>query len=108
MTAIQIARRSGAVAALAALLFAGAPLADARANEPLGACCFANGSCQDLQAVQCVGPGESFIGEGTSCGTVDCAAPVAAPMLSIFGVVAVIGALTALGARRLISARRQR
>lgn len=107
MTVIQLARRCG-VAAVFALAIVGSAATTARANDPLGACCFANGTCQDLQAVQCVGPGETFIGEGTSCSTIDCAAPVAAPVLSIFGMIAAAGALAALGARRLIAARRGR
>ena len=96
----------GRVAALAValVLTAGSP---AFANLPLGACCFANGSCQDLQAGQCSGPGQTFIGEGTSCDAVDCAAPLAAPALSIFGAVAARDALTALGLWQLTVGRRR-
>ena len=77
------------------------------ANLPLGACCFPNGSCQDLMVTQCDGLSGEFIGEGTSCQAVDCAAPVAAPLLSIGGLVAAFGALTALGVYRLTSRRRR-
>ena len=56
--------------------------------------------------MQCAGSGESFIGEGTSCATINCAAPVAAPVLSIFGMVAAAGALAALGIGRLFTRRR--
>jgi len=93
-----------AALAVALVLTAGSP---AFANLPLGACCFANGTCQDLQAPQCAGAGQTFIGEGTSCDVVDCAAPLAAPALSIFGAVAALGALTALGLWRLAVGRRR-
>jgi hypothetical protein len=71
-----------------------------------GACCLANGSCQDLILEQCDTLNGDFIGEGTSCATVDCAAPVAAPLLSIGGLVAALGALAALGVYRLAIRRR--
>src|SRR6476659_7130247 len=106
MRPMQIMRRGGAAAALTALVIAGPAVPVALANDPLGACCFANGSCENLQAVQCVGPGESFIGEGTSCATINCAAPATAPVLSIFGLVAAAGALAALGIGRLFTRRR--
>lgn len=90
-------------AALLFLLLAGAPAA--LANLPLGACCFANGGCQNLMVTQCDGQNGDFIGEGTSCQQIDCAAPVAAPLLSITGLVAVLGALAALGLYRLAARR---
>ncbi|MBX3024113.1 hypothetical protein KF840_04305 [bacterium] len=85
-------------AAALCLVMGGAP---ARANLPLGACCFANGTCQDLMVTQCDGLSGDFIGEGTSCQQIDCAAPVAAPVLSIAGLVAACGALAALALYRL-------
>jgi hypothetical protein len=48
-----------------------------------------------------------FIGNQTSCQAIDCAAPVAAPMLSIVGLVAALGALGGLGVYRLAIARRR-
>jgi hypothetical protein len=105
MKPMRIMRRGAAAVAFAALVIAGPALPVALANDPLGACCMANGSCENLQAVQCVGPGESFIGEGTSCATINCAAPVAVPVLSIFGMVAAAGALAALGIGRLFTRR---
>src|SRR4051812_2985472 len=92
----------GAVAALCVSL-SGAPVL---ANLPLGACCFPNGSCQDLMVTQCDEANAEFIGEGTSCQQIDCAAPVGAPVLSITGLVAALGALAALGLYRLGSRRR--
>jgi hypothetical protein len=86
-------------AAVLCLFLAGVPAA--LANLPLGACCLANGSCQNLMVTQCDGLNGEFIGEGTSCQQIDCAAPVAAPLLSIGGLVAALGALTALGLYRL-------
>jgi hypothetical protein len=92
----------GAVAALCVLL-SGAP---ALAAAPLGACCFPNGTCRDLISVQCDDANAEFIGAGTSCQQIDCAAPVGAPVLSITGLVAALGALAALGLYRLGSRRR--
>jgi len=91
-----------AVVALVVLLLAPA----ARANLPLGACCLANGSCQDLMVTQCDGQSGTFIGEGTSCQQIDCDRPVAAPVLSITGLIAALGALAALGVYRLATRRR--
>ena len=52
-------------------------------------------------------PAESFIGDGTSCATIDCTAPVAAPVLSIVGTIAAAGALAAIGIGRLVTRRRR-
>jgi hypothetical protein len=78
----------------------------ALANLPLGACCFANGSCQDLMVTQCDFQNADFIGAGTSCRDVDCAAPMAVPVLSIAGLIAALGGLAALGLYRLTIGRR--
>jgi hypothetical protein len=86
------------------LLLASAPAA--RANLPLGACCLVNHTCQDLMVTQCDDQGGDFIGEGTSCTQIDCAAPVAAPVLSIAGLIGALGALSALGLYRLSIRRR--
>ena len=72
------------------------------AAEVTGACCFPNGSCQDLLESVCDGQSGEFIGFETSCATIDCAAPVGAPMLSILGLVSAVGALGALGLWRLV------
>jgi hypothetical protein len=81
--------------------------APALANLPTGACCFADGACADLMVTQCAAQNGEFIGEGTSCQTTDCAAPVAAPLLSIAGLVAALGALGGLGVYRLTIGRRR-
>src|SRR5512146_1472075 len=89
-----------------ALVVGVAPLAPVWAAAPLGACCLENGGCADLISFQCLEQGGSFIGDGTACATVNCAASVAAPLLSIAGVVAAIGALGGLGVYRLLIGRR--
>ncbi|MFN8642581.1 MAG: hypothetical protein U0802_13375 [Candidatus Binatia bacterium] len=94
-----------AAAAVLFLLLASAPAA--LANLPLGACCLANRTCQDLMVTQCDDQGGDFIGEGTSCAQIDCGAPVAVPLLSLSGLVAAAGALTALGLYRLTIGRRR-
>ena len=91
---------------LSALLLGLLLAAPAHANLPLGACCLAAGGCQDLMVTQCEGLGGDFIGEGTACAEVDCGQPVAAPLLSIGGLVAALGALGGLGAWRLLRGRR--
>jgi len=93
-------------AALAAVLIV-VPVPRAFAVAPLGACCFATRACQDLLAFQCAAQNGDFIGDGTSCQAIDCAAPVAAPMLSIAGLVAALGALGGLGIYRLTIGRRR-
>lgn len=94
---------AGAIALVATV----ASLSVARATAPLGACCLANGACVDLVGFQCEGQGGEFIGDGTSCATVSCGAPVAAPVFSIFGIVAAVGALGGLGVYRLLISRRR-
>lgn len=76
------------------------------ANLPLGACCFPNGACQDVQSTQCDGLNGEFIGEGTSCREIDCNGALAAPVLSIVGLVAMLGALGGLGVYCLAIRRR--
>ncbi len=93
-------------AALAALLL-GVPVRSAFAVTPSGACCFATGACQDLLETQCETQNGDFIGGGTTCQAIDCSAPVAAPMLSIAGLVAALGALGGLGVYRLTIGRRR-
>jgi hypothetical protein len=43
-----------------------------------GACCFADGTCQDLFEADCDALGGSFQGEGTDCMTTDCPLPTGA------------------------------
>jgi hypothetical protein len=78
--------------------------APASANLPLGACCLADG-CIDVQVLQCDADGGDFLGEGTACADVECGRSVAAPMLSIAGLIAALGALGGLGAWRLVRRR---
>ena len=42
---------------------------------PLEACCFGDGSCQDLTADECLAQGGTPQGAGTSCATPDCTQP---------------------------------
>lgn len=93
----------GWVGVLLLTLIAAQPAALAVA--PTGACCLPDGSCQDLIAPQCDDLNAQFIGEETSCMQIDCSRPVAAPVLSIFGLIAILGALGGLGVRSLMSRR---
>ena len=77
----------------------------AGANDPLGACCFGDSSCQDLAALNCAAQGGQFIGDATSCATTQCRARVEAPVLSILGLVGVVGALGGLGVYRILRKR---
>jgi hypothetical protein len=95
-----------ATLALAALL--AGPLASAvHAAAPDGACCAPNGSCTETTVFQCEDVGGTYIGDDTSCLMIECERPLAAPALSIFGAVAAVGALAALGVRRLMVGRRK-
>ena len=70
---------------------------------PMGACCLANGQCLSLVAFDCDAQGGDFIGPDTSCVMIECpTATVGAPLLSLFGVVAAVGALAGLGVYRLV------
>lgn len=104
MSVAWVRRRVVAGPLAAALIAVTTP--GAYAVAPVGACCLADGGCEELTALQCDGPGQSFVGEGTSCSTTNCAAPVEAPALSILGLVAATGALAALGVGRLVARRR--
>jgi len=81
------------------------PTAYATAS-PVGACCLANGQCLSVNQFDCDGQGGDFIGPDTSCVMIDCPTAAAkAPVLSILGLVAAVGALTALGLYRLVGRR---
>ena len=79
----------------------------ARAVAPTGACCVAPSQCEDLIEFQCENVDGDFIGTGTSCADIDCT-PVAAPLLSMFGLVATIGMLITFGAYRIMKKRSER
>jgi hypothetical protein len=90
-----------------ALLLIGLRVPTAHATaSPVGACCLANGQCQSLNQFDCDGQNGDFIGPDTSCLMIDCPTAAAkAPALSILGLVAAVGALTALGLYRLVGRR---
>ena len=86
------------------LLASSAPAAWAAA--PTGACCFRDGSCEELADFQCTDAGGDFIGTGMTCATVNCNAPVAAPLLSAAGLIAAASALGGIGLLRALARRR--
>ena len=94
---------STVVAVLLALPLLATP---ARAVAPDGACCLADLSCEDVDEFTCAEQGGQFIGAETSCANVQCRARVEAPVLSILGLVGVVGALAGLGIFRLVRKRR--
>ena len=98
-----------ALALMAAIPIAGLLLAlttaPAWAVAPTGACCFNDGSCEDLVAFQCEDAGGDFI--GNSCATVNCRVPLAAPLLSAAGLIAAASALLGVGGMRAFSRRRR-
>lgn len=103
---VAMVRQVGRYALLAmlgagALIGPGAPAA--RAAAPVGACCLPNGQCLSEIEFVCDGQGGDFIGPDTSCVMIECpVAAVSAPLLSLFGVVAAVGALGGLGVYRLM------
>jgi hypothetical protein len=78
------------------------PISTAHGAALLGACCERGGGCQELIEIQCEDIHGDFVGFGVSCASADCAAPVGAPLLSIFGLVAAAGALGGFGVHRLV------
>jgi hypothetical protein len=98
------ARRYTALALLGVNLLVGpAAVAAYATTSPVGACCLANGQCLSVNEFDCEGQGGNFIGSSTSCVMIDCPTlSVGAPVLSIFGMVAAVGALAALALYRLV------
>jgi hypothetical protein len=88
---------------LATVLLVGASVRAASATAgPVGACCLANGQCQSLNQFDCDAANGDFIGPDTSCVMIECPPPAAvgAPVLSILGLVAAVGALVGLALYR--------
>jgi hypothetical protein len=97
------ARAQLAVTALvAALSCAPGFVRHAVAFAPIGPCCFADGSCDNLLEMACEDQEGTFIGVGPSCSQTICPTTQAAPMLTFFGLAAVIGGLIGLGLYRLV------
>ncbi len=96
--------RGAFVALVGAMLLIGPGLSATRATTtPVGACCLANGQCVSVNEFDCDGQGGNFIGSSTSCVMIECPTlSVGAPVLSIFGLVAAVGALGALALYRLV------
>lgn len=80
--------------------------ASASAVAIFGACCQPNGVCEEQTVDACAAGGGEYIGDGTSCVDIACERPVTAPMLSLAGLVAGLGALGGLGVYRLTLGRR--
>jgi hypothetical protein len=98
----QRAKANLVTVALAALMSGPALAGVALAFEPTGACCLAAGGCDDLLGMMCEDQGGTFLGDGTSCRSIACDAPLAVPMLSIVGLVAAVGGLGGFGLYRLL------
>jgi hypothetical protein len=103
----RIDLRAKCYALVGAMLLTGAGLSAAHATaSPVGACCLPTGQCVAVNEFDCDGQGGNFIGMNTSCVMIECpAASVQAPVLSILGLVAAVGALIGvalsyLGAQR--------
>lgn len=99
-------RRSALLIPVGVLLLIGPGVPAAHATtSPVGACCLTNGECLSVNQFDCDGQGGDFIGPSTSCSMIDCptvAAAVEAPVLSILGLVAAVGALIGLGLYRQV------
>lgn len=90
---------------VALLAIAGAGRAGAVA--PSGACCTPSGGCQSVAPDICERDLSGiYVGDGVLCENIQCDARVAAPLLSIFGIVATVGALGGLGVFRLLRRKR--
>jgi len=99
--------RSGAAILAALFLLAAAPtLTWGVAMD--GACCLESGNCRETTDFDCESAGGSFIGFGTTCAEVDCGISVAAPALSLFGILGAAGAVLAAAIWRLLPVGRRR
>jgi len=92
--------RGVAIGALIALC--AAPVS---ATVLIGACCQSGGGCAEVPELTCLDGGGQFV--GGQCANIDCVRPLAAPMMSIIGLVAVFGVLTAFGAYHLFAVGRR-
>lgn len=101
----RTSRRWAAVILMAALMLPVLSSA-ALAGAPVGACCLVGGGCDDLMSFTCEDQGGTFLGDGTSCSETACDRSLAAPLLSVFGLVAAVGSLVGLGLYRLLFRRR--
>jgi hypothetical protein len=99
-----LATRWALLAFMGALLLIGSGGSAARATTtPVGACCLASGRCVSVNEFDCDGQGGNFIGSSTSCLMIDCPTlAIGAPVLSILGLVAAVGALAGLALYRLV------
>jgi hypothetical protein len=95
-------RRLAIVSLFSALLFTPVLAGVALAFEVTGACCLASGGCNNLIGDTCESQAGTYIGDGTSCSDIECSTPLAAPMLSIFGLVSAVGMLGGFGLYRLL------
>ena len=104
MRIVQMGRIAFALVVAALLLGGGVPAAQATVS--VGACCLANGQCQSVTQFDCDALNGDFIGVDTSCVMIECPSlTVGAPVLSIVGLVAGLGALVGLGLYRLLPRR---
>jgi hypothetical protein len=102
----RTSRRLAAVMLIAALMLPVLLSSAALAGAPVGACCLVGGGCDDLMSFTCEDQGGTFLGDGTSCSETACDRSLAAPLLSIFGLVSAVGSLVGLGLYRLLFRRR--
>ena len=55
-------------------------------EQPTGACCFEDGSCQELEYLQCISQGGTYNGDGSDCQTTSCDQPEVTGACCIDGV----------------------
>ena len=99
-------RRLAGTFVLAALIMSQAWAPPARASVVVGACCLQGSPCDEIDPFSCDQRNGTFMGSGTVCANVDCPSGVAAPVLSIFGLVGMIGGLAGFGAYRIFFRKR--
>jgi hypothetical protein len=80
---------------------AGEALSDSNCNcGSTEACCFTNGSCQDLTMADCTKAGGTAQGSGTNCATTVCSKPLI-PSLTPWGLIAAAAVLGLIGVMRI-------
>jgi len=100
------ARQRAALVVLALVVLLSAPGA-VFASAIDGACCLPSGACTVVIGSSCEAAGGEYFGDGTSCSVVNCAAPVAAPLLSVAGLIAAASGALGVSAMHFLRRRRR-
>jgi len=91
-----------AVAGFGLLLVFSAFADRVEATASIGACCRPNQGCETIDSFSCEEAGGIYFGDDTSCAGIVCDQQVAAPALSLLGLIGTFGALLGVATFRLL------